>query len=272
MIAYIIKVVFASGILYSYYWFFLRNKQFHQYNRFYLLGLVITVMILPVLKLPVQIFAGHEKTGTAIRLLQVSGMSWGDPVIITSGQGFWKIFFGLKFFSWFIYGIVVFILLILLVRSLIYIQRIIRKYPYQQVDDIQFFQTEEPGTPFSFFKRIFWDKKLDVYSTEGDQILRHELYHVRQGHSFDILFIEIINILFWFNPFFLLVKKELKAIHEFLADEFAISGDNRYAYAEILVWQSIRHKKTHLPNSFFSNQIKRRITMITNPKQRKIIF
>jgi len=79
-----------------------------------------------------------------------------------------------------------------------------------------------------------------------------------------------ITLLTWFNPFIYLIKKEIKAIHEFLADEYAISDNNRYAYAELLVMQSIRNKQSYLLNPFFHNQIKRRITMITkfrNPKK-----
>jgi len=111
---------------------------------------------------------------------------------------------------------------------------------------------------------------LDIESIEGQQIFRHELYHVRQVHSADILFLEMMSIVTWFNPFIHLVKKEMRAIHEFLADEYAISESNRYAYAELLVMQSLRNKQSNLLHPFFHNQIKRRITMITkfkNPKK-----
>src|SRR4029077_490104 len=142
-----------------------------------------------------------------------------------------------------------------LIKSLVYITRMSRRYRYEQLDDIKFFQTNEPGTPFSFFKQVFWNRQIDLQSHEGQQIFRHELYHVRQKHSFDILLIEIITIIFWFNPFFYLIKKEIKAIHEFLADQYAASASNRYSYAELLVLQSINNKKIQLFNPFFHNQI-----------------
>jgi len=95
---------------------------------------------------------------------------------------------------------------------------------------------------------------------------------VRQHHSADILFLESISLLIWFNPFIYLIKKEIKAIHEFLADEYAISDSNKYAYAELLVMHSIRNKQLHILNPFFHNQIKRRIAMITQFKNSKTSY
>ena len=91
----------------------------------------------------------------------------------------------------------------------------------ERIDHIYFINTEEPGTPFSFFKWLFWNNKIELNSEEGQQIFRHELFHIEQKHSWDIIFMEMISIVFWINPFFYLIKKEIKTIHEFFADEFA---------------------------------------------------
>jgi len=265
LLLYIIKMTLIAGLLYCYYWFFLRNKQFHQYNRFYLLSIVMIAAILPLLHIPIP-FAGFANDNTTTRLLRVGMGDWEDPVTITARKNFFRIFLNWQYLSFVVYTAGVFILFISFSRSLSYIRKISRHYPSEQVNDIHFFQTSEPGTPFSFFKRVFWNRKLNIESSEGQQIFRHELYHVRQKHSADILFMESIAMLTWFNPFIYLIKKEIKAIHEFLADEYAISDSSRYAYAELLVMQTIRNKQAHILNPFFHNQIKRRIAMITKFK------
>jgi N-acetylmuramoyl-L-alanine amidase len=154
----------------------------------------------------------------------------------------------------------------------LYIRRISRRYPAERIGGLKFFNTREPGTPFSFFRKIFWNNELAFNSQEGQQIFQHELFHVQQKHSSDIILTELVTAFFWFNPFFRILKKELKAIHEFLADQYAISGNDRYAYAELLVLQTM--KANHLPitNHFFQNHIKRRIAMITNNQSSRITY
>ncbi len=77
---------------------------------------------------------------------------------------------------------------------------------------------------------------------------------------------ELLTVIFWINPFFHLIKKEVKAIHEFLADQFAITENTKWQYAELLLMQ-VLNTNQHLVNPFFHNQIKRRIAMITTSKK-----
>lgn len=257
------KCILISGLLFGYYWFFLRNKQFHQYNRFFLLGIPVISCLLPLLNVPVPGLmlagSGHE----TIRLLKVSNGQWEEAVTVTPGHALLYRLISFKNVLLMGYGAVAAFLLLAFLRSLWFIRKIAGSYPYQQMQDIQFFETDEPGTPFSFFRLLFWNRSVDLQSTEGKQILSHELFHIRQKHSADIIFLEAVRIAAWFNPFFHLVKKEIRAIHEFLADQHAASGYNRYAYAELLLLQSIGLKQMNIVNPFFQNQIKRRITMIT---------
>ena len=76
------------------------------------------------------------------------------------------------------------------------------------------------------------------------------------------MYLELLTVIFWINPFFHLIKKEVKAIHEFLADRFAITENTKWQYAELLLMQALNTNQ-QLVNPFFHNQIKRRIAMIT---------
>src|SRR5690606_33937121 len=121
------------------------------------------------------------------------------------------------------------ILLFLMVVAIRKVLRIRRKYPTVEWHEINFYDTEEKEAPFSFFRDIFWNKKSELDCDRGQQVFRHELYHTRQFHSVDLIFMQLVLSLAWFNPVFYIIKRELTTIHEYLADQFAISGDDRHS-------------------------------------------
>jgi TonB family protein len=269
LLLYFGKVILVSGILYSYYWFALRNKQFHLYNRFYLIITVLVSLILPCINIS---FLNNNSSG-AVKVLHVISVSgWEDAVIITPHRNWLYHFLNWQDILFAFFIIISCVMILILTKTIYYVLRIAKKYNWEKIDDIKLFYTNEPQSPFSFFKNIFWNEELDISSGAGDQILRHEIYHVRKNHSFDILFLEMIKCIFWFNPFFFLIKKEIKIIHEFLADEYAASGSDKYDYAELLVWQTVNTKQINIINTFFHNQIKRRITMITQLKNKRYYY
>jgi N-acetylmuramoyl-L-alanine amidase len=269
ILALIVKMIACSGILLGYYWVFLRNKRFHHYNRFYLLGATALSIILPFIKIPIFIEPNSEGKLVYRSIEVISVNNWGHEFVQDSGSMEEYSWLNLQDLFVIIYFAIVIILFFLFLRSLIYIRNLSKRYPVEHIHTLKFYNTTEPGTPFSFFKSIFWNKRLDFKSQEGQQIFRHELFHVRQKHSADIVFVESIGVLLWMNPFFHLIKKEIKAIHEFLADQHAVSHNNQHDYAELLLMQSITEKKSSLSTYFFQNHIKRRIAMITQMKSNK---
>lgn len=262
LLAYLLKMIICSGLFTGYYWLFLRNRRFHQYNRFYLLCTLLLPLVLPLVKIPVT---GQDDSSINQLLYQTVQVvtiqpQTDQPTIVPVES---VSFFTLPRLTMLLYAGGIGLLLYLFFRSLLYIRRISRKHPYERIESLRFYRTNEPGTPFSFFRSVFWNDELPVHTAQGQHIFRHELFHVRQKHSADILLAELICIFGWFNPFFHLTKKELKAIHEFLADQYAASGSDRYAYAELLVRQVMITKYNTVSHYFFQNHIKRRITMIT---------
>jgi len=263
----IAKVIIASGILFSYYWLFLRNKRFHHYNRFYLLSALVIPPLFSLISIPIFLEGDHTtgsvlfKTVTAITIDADDASAAG--VADTRESFDWKYLLGS------IYIIISATFLTLTVRAIRYIQRLRRRYPFESLHDLKLYTTTEPGTPFSFFQSIFWHKEIIIESKQGQQILRHELFHVQQKHSVDILLAEALTALFWINPFYHLIKKELKAIHEFLADQHAASHDNKGEYAELLLQRILQTRTLPVTNYFFQNHIKRRIAMITQLKNKK---
>jgi TonB-dependent SusC/RagA subfamily outer membrane receptor len=260
-----LQVIVASGILYGYYHFFLRNKQFHQYNRYYLLAATVISILIPFFNIPVY-FTEEETQSSAIlqtlKTIYYSGTE--EAVMITTASSGGS--FDWNMFLYSLYALIALVLFTRIVISLKNIARIIKTNKGEKLGDIQFINTSEPDAPYSFFRWLFWNKGIELNSDKGQQIFRHEVFHIRQRHSWDVIFIEIANMIFWINPFFYLIKKELRAIHEFLADQFAVNEDEKWNYAELLLMQALQTNQRFV-NPFFHNQIKRRIAMITNSQK-----
>jgi len=120
-----------------------------------------------------------------------------------------------------------------------------------------------PGESFSFFNFVFLNK-AKVPGGDVDRILAHELAHVRQFHSVDIVFTEILIIIQWFNPFVWPYKRSLRETHEYLADRAVIAqGCSLARYQLLIVEQHVGGRLLELASSFRTSQIKRRITMLT---------
>jgi N-acetylmuramoyl-L-alanine amidase len=268
LLYYLLQVMAASALLYGYYHLALRNKKFHWYNRFYLLAAVLVSILVPFLNIPVYLAAKEAESSFVLQTLTIISSPAVETSAVASGVNE-TIHTDWLTLSTILYSVYILIALIALTRILFSLKKIglmVRNNPVEKLEKINFVSTNEPGTPFSFFRWLFWNRKIELKSEKGGQIFRHELFHIRQKHSWDVLFTELVTAVFWFNPFFHLMKKELKAIHEFLADEFAINENEKWEYAELLLMQ-VLNTKNRLANPFFHNQIKRRIAMITSSQK-----
>ncbi|MEL6133538.1 MAG: M56 family metallopeptidase [Bacteroidota bacterium] len=114
----------------------------------------------------------------------------------------------------------------------------------------------------SFFQTLLWDETQPLEEGEKEILLAHEEAHMREGHSFDRLFVEIIQIAFWFNPILILLKKDLMLIHEALADRAALKAGNIATLARVLLRQV---GEVHLPliQTFSQPPVDRRVAILT---------
>jgi len=265
LFTYLLQVILSSGLLYGYYHFFLRNKAFHQYNRFYLLFATLLSLCIPFLNIPVYFTEAPEQSSMMFKtLLALSGSEWEAAPVLTDVQPVYT--FDWQWLVKTLYTTIVVVLLIRFLSSIVKISRLIGRHKVEKLESIRFMSTEEPGTPFSFFSWLFWDKNIDLHTARGEQIFRHEVYHIQQRHSWDVMLMEAVRTICWINPFFHIMKKELRIIHEFLADRFAADEESKWEYAELLLMQALDSQQ-RLVTPFFHNQIKRRIAMITNPQK-----
>lgn len=266
LLLYAIKVILCSGILFGYYLLALRNKIFHQYNRFYLLASVALSLILPF----VQINIWHSVSSSAsgpIKILKVvsGGNEYLDEIFVTAKSNNFTTAQLLQLF----YCCISLIFLYFFIQGLIKIYTLYKSHQHSIIENIHLINTSAKEAPFSFLKYIFWNIHIDINSPTGTQIFKHELAHVQQKHTHDKLFINTILIFLWCNPFYWLIRKELNMIHEFIADKTAVEDSDTAAFASMILQATYPQQHFHLTNKFFYSPIKRRLNMLTKNNKTK---
>ena len=132
--------------------------------------------------------------------------------------------------------------------------------------------TVAPSMPvFSFFHFLFLPASAQQLSKEEiNRIVGHELVHIRQNHSADLLFLALAEVVLWFHPLLEYLKNALREVHEYLADaSVAGQGDERKAYAHLLL-KMTNHQSVPLATAFAGKQINRRIKMLAQTRSLKI--
>jgi len=256
---FMLQVTISSGIMFLYYWLFLRNKKFHQYNRYYLLALFVLPWAIPFFK--IQLTAPKEAATSIIYFAQA--IADNNTVIETKVKA--------TPFNWNLlivglYSLISILILSGLLKALWKIYCLLKQSSYQQFKNVFLVFTQADGTPFSFFRFIFWNSEISLQSEEGKQMLEHECIHVEQKHSFDKILMHAVLIAGWCNPFFWIARREMNMIHEFIADNKVIKNGDASALAAMLLAASFPQQKFSLTNPFFFSPIKRRLAMITNKK------
>jgi len=123
--------------------------------------------------------------------------------------------------------------------------------------------SQEKTLPYSFFQFIIVNKTEYEKGQVDYDLITHEQAHCTQYHSFDIIFIEIVKIIFWFNPIIWILKKEIQLNHEYLADKKVLQTQNIKSYQDILLNLVFRNNSTYLASNFNYSLTKKRLIMMT---------
>jgi N-acetylmuramoyl-L-alanine amidase len=264
---YFLQVTLCSALMMGYYWVVLRNKRFHQYNRFYLLAVAVLSWLIPLIKIR---WERPELMGTqVIRFLTVVADNNAEMDAVVARQGY--VWDSMQLLSA-LYFTVAALLLLSIFIALFRIYRLLKTASCKSLGDVYLIITQVKGTPFSFFRYIFWNEAIDLRSDAGKQILQHELAHVKQQHSADKLLIQLVLVAGWFNPFFWLLRREMSMIHEFIADQQAVGNGDTAALAQMLLTAAFPQQQFALTHPFFFSPIKRRLQMLTNHKNPRFSY
>ena len=285
----------AMALFFGLYWLTLRRSNLFRLRRFYLVGTLALSLVLPFvsLEMPSRVTAVAQPytqhfgmtQEPAVVQVDVAGETKTEAVestadmtnMTTETRGTTETAktFSFKDIIWYGYVLGCGVVFILLVVKLF---KTFRYYRRSELSDelstgdmcVRVLGEPDGNLPFSFLRSVFVNPEVFTES-ELQQVLRHERTHIRQRHTWDLLFTEAVRVMQWFNPFIYLYTRELSSVHEYLADEVVLScGFSRRDYLELLYKQLCVGKFVPVGNSFRHLLTKKRILMMNQPVKRRV--
>lgn len=266
----IVNFILESGVslalLSLIYILFLRKETFFKLNRIFLLISVTFSILLPFLKFRVYEAKSvmlAEVTVTPyqnlMEVVTIYGQDFSGTVVQTISSSRMIIFVylaGLLFFL----GRFIF--------RFIQIGILVYKNPVQKISGVKFVSIDKDFSPFSFLTYVFINPKMkqeDGY----EKMVAHELEHIKQGHTIDVMILEVMIVLQWINPFMWILKRVIRENHEYLADQAVLNqGITPASYKHLLLNQAVGFQ-LEMANSFNSSLVKKRIKMISKIRSSK---
>ncbi|WP_338873161.1 TonB family protein [Spirosoma sp. SC4-14] len=234
------------GLLFaSCYWLLLRKHTFLTLNRSYLLASVLLTLLLPLMSLPTQ------TVDTLSMPVGIIALPTTTVVASAETEVDWEQLAAI------IYATIALGLFIRLIVQINRVAQLIRQLPWKPYGNYVLVEAYDAKTPtFSFFNYIV----LNPADTNNSLVLKHELVHVKQRHSIDVMVVSALKALFWACPTLWLIDRMLRQVHEFIAD---LESNPPSGYAQFLVDYSLGVQPVSIANGFFKpSLLRQRIQML----------
>ena len=248
---YLIEASVCMTTLFGLYFLLLRRDSFFQRNRIYLLSSLVVSLIIPALEFNMSPVA-ENYIPVVINNMDVTAIVTDTAHVQSAEINYWNIIFWIGaivsalFFTYRVGRIVSFI----------------RVLPIGKINGFSVRFTNGSLPTSSFFNQIFWNNNIQLSKEEELAILRHEHAHTDQWHTADLIFLEMMAIIFWFNPVIHLYRWALREQHEFLADDAAANIVGINTYQKVIVGQLFKQLDLGMVSSFGTSPIKKRINML----------
>lgn len=256
-IIYEIKVAVALAVFMLFYKLLLQKDTFHRFNRIVLLATSALAFVLPFM-----VIVRHK---TIVSEAQYIDSEAFDTIVPTDPGFIVMPFLEICLYVVFFAGAA--FMLIRIAYSIFKIRQLIasgRKIP-QEDGTVIVVVNDNDFSPVSWMKYIVMSE--EDYSSTGEGILIHERAHIALRHSWDILFFDLMTVMQWFNPAIWLLKADLRAIHEYEADEAVITaGTDMREYQLLLVRKAVAKVRYQIANSLNHSTLKNRIKMMTSKR------
>ena len=277
MLAYLINISITWLVLYVIYQAILAKEKHFRLNRIYLLSSIVLGLLMPLLS-----YVSIEGVDALPTITQELNQSYQKQLIVindysnvverSSPIASKSSTISLSTLLGVIYLIGLFIACFRLMKSAIRLKALFRRGRIVKYETHTEVVVPKEILPFSFMQYVFLGD--EVYSVdERSNILKHELYHIKAYHSLDILFIELLKVLFWWHPMVYLYKQTIIQNHEYAADEYVLNNASRKQYCTLLMKKTFPNVNLELTNPFFQNYVNKRITMMyqSNSKKESLI-
>ena len=249
---FLIKSTITLLVLLAVYYLFLEKEKIHVFNRFYLLFSLVFSMVIPFITIEViQKIAQPKVNPVNIQILQGSAVILEETNYLAIGL-------------WSLYVVVTLILAIRFLSNIIKISSKMKSNTPIEYKNAKLILVPEKTLPHTFLNTIFINETEYNNRQIEAELYTHELTHVTQKHTLDILFIELLKTVFWFNPIFIFYKKAIQLNHEFLADEKVVTSYNNVPFYQSLLLSKANENQTFYLASNLNYLItKKRLLMMT---------
>lgn len=273
MILYLIKGIGCSLVLWAFHYYFLEKERMHVFNRFYLLAAPLISLIVPFI--PLRRAIVQAEVAPPAPLETPEGSQALLQVLEASSQQITPLADSISM-MW-LPGLYIVVAAFLFIRLLLILLRISRKIRsstvYKTPNGTIVGLSGQNGDVFTFLNYVFCSDDEYRNGKIPELILRHEFTHVAQRHTWDILYLELLSVLWWFNPVLMLFKKAVKLNHEFLADQPLTRHPGKIAgYQRLLLERLTRETSPVLVSGFNYSQTKKRLTMMTQTQNRSRVL
>ncbi|TMM58357.1 M56 family metallopeptidase [Maribacter algarum] len=272
MLVYILKSAACLAILFVFYKLFLEKESVHKFKRFYLLVALVFSLLVPALVFTeyVEVEPPAEMTYAVPKTALVSKEVINVPPALEADVlDIEPILWGVYFMGLFFFGLK-------FIRNLFQIFRRIRRNPKHKLNRFTQVLLQEKITPHTFFSYIFLNKTKFESKQIPKEVLLHEETHAQQKHSWDVVFVELLQVIFWVNPFIYMAKKAIKLNHEFLADQAVLQKNiDATTYKNTLLsYLSPDSEKKYQPlaNAINYSSIKKRFTIMKTQTSKKAVL
>ena len=261
MILYLLKSGLCLALLLAFYHLVLEREKMHRFNRFYLLGSVLFSFLAPAFIIYV------EASNNSRQLVTYAEKA------VTINQNFFDQFITLENMLITIYVLGSLVFLIRFIKNLYHIIHKIRTNEIIKSDFAKIVPVPDAILPHTFWNYIFINKGEYQSQKIEEELFTHELAHVTQRHTIDVLLLEVLQIAFWFNPLFFLLKKAVQLNHEFLADDKVIASHNNISrYQSLLLNKAAWKNDYYLASNLNYSLTKKRLLMMKTTNSRTNIF
>ena len=261
---YDLKVAALLVVFYMFYRLLLERTSLVHFNRVVLLLTAVLSFVLPLCIITV-----HEYV-EAIPVTATTVETAGNEILQQAPVSFWSVYgprLTLLLTVVLVGGML--IRMGIVVRSFLNLKKLISNSEKQTLaDGVVMAITDEPVAPFSWMRTVVMNRSDYASQTDGGAILAHERGHIRCHHSLDVVLVEVLTALQWFNPVVWFLRQDLRALHECEADQAVLSqGFNTDQYIQLLIRKAIGLPVSQLANGMSARTIKKRIVMMkTNRK------
>lgn len=263
---YLLKSTISLALFYIVFKLAVSRDKMHTINRFVLLGILITSAILPLAEIPVlQENQGFPQVEVFRQIMETPVFNNPQPAIseeIQTVQSINPLEINPVLL---IYLVAIILLFVRLTISLVRVWQIVRKAEKQPFQNYILAVVDDFIQPFSFLKNIVISEK--DYTENREMVITHEYAHIKHFHAVDLVICELFTALHWFNPFVWLLRRDLKLIHEYQADQAVLNkGIDAAKYQLLVLEKAVGERRFAMANHFTQKPILKRIKMMHRKK------